>query len=657
MSNEHPLKMTTTSKTGSARTAIVAILALLILCGIGAGILMSQGNSPSSSPDPSAKSAKEPTSPAPENPSLSQADDSSSQAKTAQASTTKDTEAGSDDCEVAVNDSLSGLEGFTERVDGQLKKITRLLKHPADIREEAVKDLVTDAFHCGALRSDLTEVFQSNQLVVQRATSTTDVDDLPNAGASGLAESLKRLAEPYRDASDIHVKFKTVRVEAKDDTVTSRAYFHASGHCQDRLVEQTSTWDFQWQAATADEDLRLTEIKVDDFEEVSYNSAHEALYGDATLAVMGDSPAFQKQLMYGIQHWRNQIQDRVPIDFRGHHGIAVGDVNNDGLEDFYLCQPNGLPNLLYVQNEDGTVRDTSAEAGVDWLDASKSALLIDVDNDGDQDLVVSVQERVLVLSNDGQGRFSLIAELEGPRLPHSMSAADFDNDGDLDIYVCGFWKFDDYKLNPLRAALYVPTPWHDANNGAPNHLFRNDGNFEFADVTEQSGLDENNTRFSHAASWEDFDNDGDQDLYVANDFGRNSFYRNDEGHFVDIAPESGVEDMAAGMSVSWADYDRDGWMDVYVSNMFSSAGGRITYHRKFQDRLSEEVRAGYRRHARGNTLFQNSAGKAFKDVSQPAAVVLGRWAWASHFMDMNNDGLEDIFVANGYVTNEDTNDL
>lgn len=202
-----------------------------------------------------------------------------------------------------------------------------------------------------------------------------------------------------------------------------------------------------------------------------------------------------------------------------------------------------------------------------------------------------------------------------------------------------------------------PVPYNDANNGGRNFLLRNDGGLNFTDVTEHVGLEQNNRRFSFAASWEDFDNDGDLDIYVANDFGRNNLYRNDGGRFVDIAAESGVEDVAAGMSVSWADYDRDGNMDLYVGNMFSSAGNRIAFQRNFRPGADEETLGQLRRHARGNTLFRNAGGGRFDDVSTDAAVTMGRWAWASLFTDINNDGWEDIYVTNGFFTTEDTGDL
>jgi hypothetical protein len=224
----------------------------------------------------------------------------------------------------------------------------------------------------------------------------------------------------------------------------------------------------------------------------------------------------------------------------------------------------------------------------------------------------------------------------------------------VDVYVCGY--------NPSAArlrqgAMGEPLPFHDANNGGRNTLWRNDGNWLFSDVTSDVGLDQNNTRFSFAASWEDFDNDGDIDLYVANDYGRNNLYRNEGARFADIAPQAGVEDTSAGMSVSWADCNRDGRMDIYVSNMFSGAGSRITYQRQFQDGVEENVRQQFQRMARGNTLFLGQPDGGFHDLSEELRVTMGRWAWGSRFADINNDGWEDILVVNGFITSTDTDDL
>jgi hypothetical protein len=188
-------------------------------------------------------------------------------------------------------------------------------------------------------------------------------------------------------------------------------------------------------------------------------------------------------------------------------------------------------------------------------------------------------------------------------------------------------------------------------------LFENQGAFQFVDVTNRCGLDVNNRRYSFAASWEDFDLDGDMDLYVANDFGRNNLYLNEGGKFRDVAAERGVEDMAGGMSVSWGDCNQDGHMDIYVGNMFSAAGNRVTYQRRFIGGRTVDSSSGIQRMARGNSLFIGDRSGMFTDVSEAAGVTMGRWAWSSKFADLNNDGREDLVVANGFFTNQRADDL
>ena len=237
----------------------------------------------------------------------------------------------------------------------------------------------------------------------------------------------------------------------------------------------------------------------------------------------------------------------------------------------------------------------------------------------------------------------------------SITAADFDLDGDLDIYACGY----NPSADRVRSGtLGEPLPYHDAQNGGRNMLLRNEGGWQFNDVTETVGLSHNNNRFSFAAAWEDYDDDGDPDLYVANDYGRNNPYQNTNGRFVDVAAELGIEDMSAGMSASWGDFNRDGRLDIYISNMFSAAGNRITFQRQFKPGAPKTMLAQYQRHARGNSLFQADLdGGGFSDVSVEQGVTMGRWAWGSRFVDLNNDGWEDLVVANGFISTEDTGDL
>ena len=170
-------------------------------------------------------------------------------------------------------------------------------------------------------------------------------------------------------------------------------------------------------------------------------------------------------------------------------------------------------------------------------------------------------------------------------------------------------------------------------------------------------MDANNRRHSLAAAWEDYDNDGDQDLYVANDYGQNCLYQNTNGKFRDVAKELDLVDFGSGMSVSWSDFDQDGWMDLYVGNMFSSAGNRIARQATFQNLVARNSSEILTRFAKGNSLFHNRGNEVFDEVGKQANIEMGRWAWSSLFCDINNDGFDDAIIANGYVTNDDQRDV
>ena len=160
-----------------------------------------------------------------------------------------------------------------------------------------------------------------------------------------------------------------------------------------------------------------------------------------------------------------------------------------------------------------------------------------------------------------------------------MAAADYDRDGKLDVYLCSYLFFQN------EAQYRYPVPYHDAQNGPPNYLFRNrldlEGNGGFDDVTLESGINQNNNRFSFAAAWCDYDGDGWPDLYVANDFGRKNLYKNDRGKFRDVAAEAGVEDIGPGMSAAWLDYDGDGRPDIYVATCGVPQGGACRCFQEF----------------------------------------------------------------------------
>ena len=287
---------------------------------------------------------------------------------------------------------------------------------------------------------------------------------------------------------------------------------------------------------------------------------------------------------------------------------------------------------------------------LDVLDDTTCALFVDFRNSGVQDLVVLRGSGPLLFRNDGNGRFTHQPDaFRFGSVPQGgftgMAAADYDRDGKVDLYLCCYVYFqseDQYRY---------PKPYHDAQNGPPNFLFRNRGEW-FEDVTAEVGLNHNNNRYSFAPAWCDFDGDGWPDLYVANDFGRNNLYRNRDGKFRDEAAEAGVEDMAPGMSAAWFDYDGDGRPDLYVSNMWTAPGRRITHDPAF--RLAREPYAG---HTKGNSLYRNRGDGTFEAVEMAQGVAMGRWAWSADAFDFDNDGTPEIYIAAGMLTNKSEADL
>jgi hypothetical protein len=234
-------------------------------------------------------------------------------------------------------------------------------------------------------------------------------------------------------------------------------------------------------------------------------------------------------------------------------------------------------------------------------------------------------------------------------------AVDYDGDGLLDLYVSTFAA----ALHPIETmaflnqldgqhlwALATGGENHVIKNkfGPPNVLLRNRGGGRFARV-EETAL--NLFRNTYQSTWADYDNDGDMDVYVVNDFAPNNLYRNDGGGaFTDVTAATGTADLGFGMGASWGDYDADGLQDLYVTNMHSKAGLRIAAR-------VHDVDGSFRRMARGNTLFRNGRD-GFERVSslkRPGLPVeAAGWGWGSQFLDLDNDSDLDIHALSGFYT-------
>lgn len=509
-------------------------------------------------------------------------------------------------------------------------------------------DLWREGLRTRPLRPELDEVFRDAVQVVRR----------PQPGDGDLVSIGQGIVEfftPFRSPADTRIEAKVVGIREIDGILESRMWIQVVGASGRGVLEANLIWNLSWRPVEGADDFVLIGLEPLSYEEVERLDSSLSNFADMTEAVLGGEPSFESHLRYGLDHWRRRLEASVGPGIVSETGLAIGDANGDGLDDVFLPQAKNLPNRLLIQQSDGTVVDRAREAGLDLLAPCRSALFLDLDNDGDQDLLIGADGGLLVYENSGALRYFLRYRAPFLAKMESLAAADYDADGLVDVYICGHTPPGEEHANSVLGA---PKPIYDARNGQPNLMLKNVGAFRFVDITRATGLDEDNTRFSYAAAWEDFDNDRDVDLYVANDFGPNHLFRNNgDGSFSEVARELGVEDIASGMSVSWGDYDNDGWVDLYIGNMFSSAGFRVAYQRNFREGATEEELSALRRMARGNTMFRNLGGKRFEDVSEDLGVTMGRWAWSSPFIDFNGDGWEDLLVANGFVTNQRLDDL
>lgn len=313
---------------------------------------------------------------------------------------------------------------------------------------------------------------------------------------------------------------------------------------------------------------------------------------------------------------------------------SVADFDDDGWPDLYLTSSRfGAPNALYRNRRDGTFEDVAAAAGLADLNrpgdgVSMGAVWGDADNDGREDVLVYRYGYLALFRNVDGKRFEDVTERAGLRRWVNSNGAvwlDYDRDGLLDLYVTAYFRAD-VDLWHLGTTRIMHDSFEYARNGGKNLLFRNLGGMRFEDVTDRLGV--GSTRWTLAAASADFDEDGWPDLYLANDYGPEELYLNDRGRRF-VLTKAGLEsESKSGMSATLGDALNRGRLDAFVTNI--SARGYL-----FQN---NNLRVN---HLRERGRFSNMADAGVADAG---------WAWGAQFADFDNDGGNELFVANGFIS-------
>lgn len=453
-----------------------------------------------------------------------------------------------------------------------------------------------------------------------------------------------------------------------------RKWLAAKALCKVGWVRNGDSGD-SWQIAN----WKTTDFSANQSDQLMFRDTLEGLVEDPTLAKLlrtSQHMEFAEQIfqsgdlrLTGFESLAENfkepnLEQYFRIQQAGQHpGVAIVDFDNDGWDDLYLCD-EWRPNRLLKNINGKKLVDVAAEVGLD-LGPTTSAIFADFDNDGDQDALVGCffQPCKLMFNEEGKyvDRTAEYVSVDLPKLTTSISAADYNNDGLLDIYIStyGFpagrkssrsryWTVDLLNRSEAIEMQLNQEGTHRILNalGPPNLLLMNTGNGGFRRAPENDDVQLHHNTFQ--STWCDYDLDGDPDLYVCNDFAPDFLLRNDgPDGFTDVTLEAGGEDMLGfGMGACWGDYDLDGDFDLYVSNMYSKAGKRIT---KQIDGLDER----FFRMATGNRLFANEQGK-FKLVvdksGEGSAAGKAGWSWGGQFGDFNNDGRQDLYVCSGFFT-------
>jgi hypothetical protein len=344
-------------------------------------------------------------------------------------------------------------------------------------------------------------------------------------------------------------------------------------------------------------------------------------------------------------------------------GVSVGDINNDGLDDIFFTG-NLVPNKLYLNKGNMKFEDISAKAGIEgnhqWFTGST---LADVNNDGWLDIYVCVSAKYqpkgnLLFINNHDNTFTECAAKYGINDKSSSVQAtffDYNNDGLLDLYVAN------YPIVPVSmGAKFYHDKMIENKYEESGHLYRNNGNGTFTDVTDEAGV--RNFGMSIGVVAVDFNNDGWKDLYISNDFNVPDYFylNNGDGTLRNIVREATSQTSIFGMGLDAADINNDGLIDLYQIDMTPEDHYRrmVNVSPMSRETFNLSLDYGFHYQYMQNSLQLNNGIftgiPIYSNISLFAGVAYTDWSWGGLFMDLDNDGNKDLFVTNGVL--RDIND-
>ncbi len=319
--------------------------------------------------------------------------------------------------------------------------------------------------------------------------------------------------------------------------------------------------------------------------------------------------------------------------------VSVVDFNRDGWPDLYVTNSGeSSKNALFKNNTDGSFTDVAAELGIADLNqpgtgVSMGSVWGDYDNDGYEDLFLYKWGKPELFHNDAAEKFSRVTDKAAlPSWVNANTAVwfDYDRDGRLDLFLGGYYS-EDVDLWHLKDTKMMPESFEYAKNGGRKYLFRNLGDGAFEEISQKAGID--TRRWALAATVADFRGTGNQDLFIANDYGVSEMFFSDGKHFREVGSETGVGHAPkSGMNASVGDVLNQGRYSIYVSNI-SEEGVLI----------------------QGNNLWvprEGTNGDAieYDNLARAMDVEIGGWSFGAQFGDLNNDGSLDLYLVNGYVS-------